>query len=950
MKKQFYSRAARIGCLLLAVIFAVSWPTAAAASGESTKKDETVYVNLNASGSVESTTVSDWLHSDSTATRIADRSNLTNIQNVKSSDQPVKTGDSLTWILNGSSADGADVYYEGKTSAALPLRVSVAYTLNGTSVTPEQLAGKSGKVGIRISLKNTDSHTVAVDGKNVVMYTPMTAVVAATLPSDTFRNVSVSKGKVISDGSNQFVTFLCMPGLSESLDLKNCGVDGLNTLDLPEELDITADTTDFTLESIAVAATPELPDEDSLGGSGSLDDLKDDLDKLSKMQDDIESADPKKDIRSLFTNPDRTAAARLIVDDVFDFYDLNTAALDLLPKYVTDKNISLYDRVTSDIDKADLKYVMDNKIIRGLNDRLTDDSVAKAKTLLTDYDDIETFDIGKLNEVIHVLNHYDTAYDHLDNILKDAKHIMNRLDDDDLDTLAALSDSGVRDSLSDTLDSVNKISEIQKDAGLSGDSLELEDEDVEALLNSVVNRKLEPVNEEITKLAGEGGGTEINAAELITYLSGQDLGDADLQQEMTENLTDAFLAANPDITIPAASLSALKPTDNLTEEQLNTLSSAVAPMADADGNLNVAHLFSALPSLGLSADAEADLQEQMIPIVLNYNSGATIPTSKVTDIMTNLSDELAEQMDGVASQLTPALNSLMSSSETLQTRLTKKLGSNYSSKLTSALADMGHLKSYIDDLQDDVGDLEDSDESGKLSDDFEDAEDLLLDKDSMDYLITWANKLKSMKTDMDGNKDNISILRDLINLNDDPRIKNFRSMVPTLQTDADDARPILEALKDELDEPANNASLHNMPQTSAVLTRMESDIRNNRKIMDIFRLTTQPNTVSLFNDTFGTLDEFTQKGTADNAQTLLDKKDAYSNLSDQYKIFTEAADGAETSVKFVYKTAEIKEPEKTETKAVQTAESSAGADSGTGFWGWVRSAWENAANTISRLF
>jgi hypothetical protein len=137
------------------------------------------------------------------------------------------------------------------------------------------------------------------------------------------------------------------------------------------------------------------------------DDLRDDLDKLSQMQDNIEKADPNRDIRSLFTNPDRTAAARLIVDDVFDFYDLDTAALDIMPKYVTDENISLYDRVTSDIDKADLKYVLDNEIIRGLNDRLTDENIEKAKTLLADYDEIETFQIGKLDRVIHVLDNYD---------------------------------------------------------------------------------------------------------------------------------------------------------------------------------------------------------------------------------------------------------------------------------------------------------------------------------------------------------------------------------------------------------------------------------------------------------------------------------------------------------------------------------------------------------------
>ncbi|WP_411677353.1 hypothetical protein [Caproicibacter sp.] len=955
MRKQIYSRAGRIGCLVLALICSVSLPTAAAASGESTKKDETVYVNLSAAGSVQSTTVSDWLHSDSSNVRIADRSNLTDIKNVKSSDQPLKTGDNLTWVLSGGDS-GADVYYQGKTTSATPLKVAVSYELNGKFVTPEQLAGKSGKVKITVDLKNTDAHTVQVDGKDVIMYTPMTAIVAATLPSDTFSNVAVNKGKVISDGNNQFVTFLSMPGLSESLDLKNCGVEGLDTIDIPEDLVITADAKDFTLSSIAIAATPELPDQDELGSENSLDDLKDDLDKLSSMQDNIEAADPNKDIRSLFTNPDRTAAARLIVDDVFHFYDLDTAALDVMPKYVTDQNISLYDRVTSDIDKADLKYIMDNQIIRGLNDRLTDENVAKAKTLLKDYDDIETFKIGKLNRVIQVLNHYDKAYNHLDDIMKDAKHILYRLDDDDIDTLAALSDSSVQNSLSDTLDSMNTLSEIQKSSGLSGDALDLTKDDVKALLNSIVNRKLTPITEEITNLAKEDGTGNINAAKLIGFLSTQDLGQPDLEEEITEELTSAFIKANSTITIPSSSLSSLKTTDNLTSDDIKGLQTEIAALisegklsTDGNGNLYVAQLLSDLPGMGLPSEAEADLQSQMIQIVLHYNSDATIPAGDVNDIMSSLDTDLSNQMDGLASQLTPALKSLMSNSETLQTSLTKKLGSNYSSKLTSALTTLGKTQHYINDLQDDLDDLDDDDEA-ELEDDFEDAKDLLLNKDDMDYLITWASKLKSMKTDMDDNTENISILRDLINLNDDPKIKNFRGMVPSLLKDYDDSEPILDSIKAELDDPAVNASLHKMPQTTQVLTKMEDDIRSNRKIMEIFRLTTQPNTVSLFQDTFNHLDEFTQKGTADHMRTLMDKKDAYTDLSDQYKIFTEVADGAETSVKFVYKTAEIKEPEPVKTAAVQPAENSGKSDSGSGLWGWIRSAWNSAASTISHLF
>lgn len=952
MKKQVYSRAGRIGCLLLAVIFAVSSPATAAASGESTKKDETVYVNLSATGKVQNTTVSDWIHSDSNAVRISDKSNLQDIKNVKSSEQPEQTGDNLTWVLNSDGENGTDIYYQGTTSKPTPLKVNVAYELNGKTIAPEQIAGKSGKVKIKISLKNTDAHTVRVNGEDVVMYTPMTAVVTANLPSDTFRNVSVSKGKVISDGNNQFVTFLCMPGLSESLDLENCGVKGLDTLDLPESLEITADATDFTLGSIAVVATPELPNEDDFDSDGSLDDLRDDLDKLSQMQDDIEKADPDKEIRSLFTNPDRTAAARLIVDDVFNFYDLDTAALDIMPKYVTDENISLYDRVTSDIDKADLKYVMDNEVIRGLNDRLTDENIEKAKTLLADYDDIETFEIGKLDRVIHVLNSYDKNYDHLDDALKQARHIIHRLDDEDIDTLAALSDSDVQNLLAETLESMSALNDAMTSLGLPQSSISLEEEDVEALLQSVLSRKLPSlIATSVDSKADENGNVSVsNLMELTSTLPSEGMESTTTTAVMAQ-LADSFLENNPDAVISASDLGNIQLSENVSD-----VLSAATTLIDDNGTINLAQLFQAIQGSGLSESTQLDLTQQMMPYILAENPDAVIPADEVKEalggMLGTLSDEecaamISQMAESLSPTLTASLNDLLSNSTNLQKNLEDELGSNYTSKLTGTLANMGHIKGYLDDLQDDLDDL-DEDDLSDLEDDFDDAKDLLLDKDDMNYLIKWAKKLKNMKGDMDDNKENISILRDLIDLNDDPKIKNFRSMVPDLLADWDDSRPILDSIKAELDEPSVNASLHKMPQTSAVLTKMEDDIRSHRDIMEIFRLTTQQDTVSLFNDTFTKLDEFMEEGTADNMTALMDKKDAYTDLSDQYKIFTEAADGAETRVKFVYKTAEIEESENDDTPVVESVADSENSDSGV--WGWIRTAWHNAANTISHLF
>ncbi|MEG1779411.1 MAG: hypothetical protein RR263_04855, partial [Oscillospiraceae bacterium] len=178
------------------------------------KKSETVYVNLNADGSVRETIVSDWLHSDKANVTVTDKTDLTDIQNIKGNEKPKRSDDTLTWQLTGN-----DVYYQGKSNKALPLEVSISYYLDGKKMTPQEIAGKSGKMEMHLSFHNTTSYTVDINGKPSVIHMPLSVVTALALPDDHFSNVQVSDGAVLSDGNNQAVSIMVMPGLSESLNL-----------------------------------------------------------------------------------------------------------------------------------------------------------------------------------------------------------------------------------------------------------------------------------------------------------------------------------------------------------------------------------------------------------------------------------------------------------------------------------------------------------------------------------------------------------------------------------------------------------------------------------------------------------------------------------------------------------------------------------------------------------
>ena len=1024
MKKRTVKAAGRIGCAVLAFVIAMSSGGTAFASASSTQKDETVYSTLDANGQLKSTTVSDWLHSDSAAAKFLDKSDLENIKNVKSNENPTKDGGNLIWQLDPASTDktGSNIYYEGTTSKKLPITVSVAYYLDGKEIKPAQLAGKSGKVEIKINIKNNEEHTVNINGKNTTMYTPMTAIVLTTLPTDTFKNIDLSDGKLVSDGKNQFVTFVTMPGLNDSLNLKSYSdIPELSDMDFPEELDIKADVTNFSLDTIAVAATPELIDSDKLKNSTDIGEMRTNLNKLKKIQDDIENVDSDKSIRSLFTNPDRTAAARLLIDDVFDFYKLDLKMTDLATDYVTNDNIKLYDRITSDLDKADVKYLLDNKVIRGLNGRLTDENINKGRTLLKDYDDIETFDMVKFNRVVKALNHYDKLYDKFDGIFNDARRIQNHLNSSTLNTITALSGSGIQTDLSNTMESLNGLSNSDLGKLVTSGKVKLDDSDLRALIANYLERDDKNFEAALKEgLEDEAKNGKIAVKTLTGLMSDSDLkndivtqltqyfmttdGNSSktvavaeetakteaktvlsvMQSSIMSKLSDSFIENNPDAEISAQSLTTnLKSDEVINATTLSYIEHAISitpGIVGSNGEIKVSSLMGALPqlksALSLSDNQINDLTSQVMPIVIAQNSDAVISVDKVVsafadEIGTINSDERAAVIKGFSNEIVKkavpigtasSLNYLLNNAGKLQAALRddkKGLGKNYAGRLEDAFDNLSDEQRYIKDLQDDLKNITDEDDKDKdkIDDDLDEMEDVIKDKDQTDYLIGWANKIKGMKNDLDGNSENIGIMRDLLKQYDDPKIKNAKNMIPTLQNDIDDARPVLESLKDRLDEPAMNASLHKLPETTKTLLKMKNDIDSNRAIMNIFQKTMAPSTVSVFKNTFDTLDDFKKDGTVgdytkklDDADDLIAKKDAYIKLSDDYKIFTQSADGAKTKLKFVMKTAEIKAPDKVTTaKSVSTSQDS-GTQSSGGFAGWVKSVWSGTVKLFKNIF
>ena len=239
-------------------------------------KDETVYVLAGADGSVQKIIVSDWLKNELGSASLTDKSGLSNIENVKGDESYSINGDNMTvW-----DAQGNDIYYQGDIQKELPVGLTVRYTLNGKTVSPEQLKGQSGKVTIRFDYENRQYETVQINGQNQRIYVPFAMLTGMILDNDTFRNVTVTNGKLVNDGDRTVVVGLAFPGLQENLNLSR------DQLSIPSSVEITADVTDFSLGMTVTLACNDLfsqlgdVDLGSLDAAGSLNTLTNAMDQL----------------------------------------------------------------------------------------------------------------------------------------------------------------------------------------------------------------------------------------------------------------------------------------------------------------------------------------------------------------------------------------------------------------------------------------------------------------------------------------------------------------------------------------------------------------------------------------------------------------------------------------------------------------------------------------------
>lgn len=345
---------------------------------ENVKKSETVYVNMNPDGSSRSIVVSDWLHADKGGVHIKDSSTLKDISVTKGQAAYKNDNGELIWQMQTS-----DVYYEGTGDKDLPVDVSIKYFLDDKEISASELAGKSGKFRMEISMKNNVSKEVTVNGKKMTMYSPIAAIGGMILPYENFSDIEVSNGLSVGGGSYEVVVLAGAPGLNESLGLSDLNIEGFKDFSFPDTFTVSATVKDFTIADTYYIFAPlsalnldvELPK--------TLQDVKEVLNEVENLQEVLSKIDPNNILANFVTDGTSLKEMMDVMQKAVKVYDDNEALLKAMAKYLTPENIQALSEFAKSLDSEQMQSVI--KVLSNVPAlQSTVDSLMKLSTGVSD--------------------------------------------------------------------------------------------------------------------------------------------------------------------------------------------------------------------------------------------------------------------------------------------------------------------------------------------------------------------------------------------------------------------------------------------------------------------------------------------------------------------------------------------------------------------------------------
>ena len=223
------------------------------AASSSSKKEEVIYVNLDGSGNIDKI----YAVNIFAGKNIVDYGSYKEVKNMNTSDK-LNYSNGVVKVTNSSDK----LYYEGVMydDTQIPWNISIKYNLDGKEYSADEIAGKSGKLKISISLKeNKKAKDSFFDN-----YALQTVV---KLDTNLCKNIVSDGATTANVGGSKQLTYTILPGKEK-------------------DITISTDVVDFEMESIAINGIKL-----NLGVDSDSIDTSELTDKLAELTDAVSELD-----------------------------------------------------------------------------------------------------------------------------------------------------------------------------------------------------------------------------------------------------------------------------------------------------------------------------------------------------------------------------------------------------------------------------------------------------------------------------------------------------------------------------------------------------------------------------------------------------------------------------------------------------------------------------------
>lgn len=221
-KKSRYTKKSITAAVCFSMVLGNTLPVIAA---ENPQKEENVYASLEEDGTVSGAYVVNEYDLEKD-TRITDYGDYTEVTNLTTEDKIEETADGYT--VEGKKGK---FYYQGNLETKeLPWKIQISYYLNGEKKNPKELAGESGNLEIRISVKKNEK----VKGDYFEDYLLQATV---TLDSEKCKNIQAEGATLANVGADKQILYNIMAGQEK-------------------EISITSEVTDFEMDGISFQGVP----------------------------------------------------------------------------------------------------------------------------------------------------------------------------------------------------------------------------------------------------------------------------------------------------------------------------------------------------------------------------------------------------------------------------------------------------------------------------------------------------------------------------------------------------------------------------------------------------------------------------------------------------------------------------------------------------------------------